>query len=179
MQFVRSDWVVVSISLWFLIACLISCFVIYIDRLASLGGVSVFFLSFFFFAAFSYRKSTCYFLSSDWYRKFKMGYCINFNIYYKYPPPLSPVSVEDLLLFSTTPWRLNEIFTPEDFHKIWVSPWKSFVKIKASSPKNSILFYSTLKKSSIYNLQLKNAISPYPGGGGGRRDRVHISKQMQ
>lgn len=49
MQFVRSDWVVVPISLWFLIACLISCFVIYIDRLASLGGVSVYFLFFYFF----------------------------------------------------------------------------------------------------------------------------------
>ena len=119
MQFVRSDWVVVSISLWFLIACLISCFVIYIDRLASLGGVSVFFLSFFFFAAFSYRKSTCYFLSSDWYRKFKMGYCINFNIYYKYPPP-PPFP----------PFRLRTYFyfllLPEDWMKY--SPLKTSIK---------------------------------------------------
>ena len=33
MQFVRSDWVVVSISLWCLIACLISCFVIYMQAI--------------------------------------------------------------------------------------------------------------------------------------------------
>ena len=38
------------------------------------------------------------------------------------PPPL-PLGWG--LIFSSYPWRLAKIaFTPEDFHKIWVYPWR-------------------------------------------------------
>ena len=65
-------------------------------------------------------------------------------------------------LFFLPQKRLNKIaFTPEDFHKIWVYPWRiwvlplmnigvpleNFVKIKAPPPKN---FTLPLKKSSIF-----------------------------
>ena len=60
--------------------------------------------------------------------------------------------------FNSYPWRLNKIaFTPEDFHKIRLCPWKTwllplknFVKSGAPAPKNSILLDSTPKKSSIF-----------------------------
>ena len=45
-------------------------------------------------------------------------------------------------------------------------PLKNFVKIKASSPKNSIFFYSTPKGIlNFYNLPLENFMVPQPGGG--------------
>ena len=47
-------------------------------------------------------------------------------------------------------------------------PLKNFVKIKASSPKNSIFFYSTPKEIlNFYNLPLENSMVPQPGGVGG------------
>ena len=62
--------------------------------------------------------------------------------------------------------------------KNWVIPLKNmglplnnFVKIKASSPKNSIFFYSTPKGIlNFYNLPLENSMVPQPGGGCGGAD---------
>ena len=46
-------------------------------------------------------------------------------------------------------------------------PLKNCVKIKASSPKNSIFFYSNPKGVlNFYNLPLENSMVPQPGGGG-------------
>ena len=42
------------------------------------------------------------------------------------------------------------------------------MKIKASPPKNSILFYRAIEEiRNFYNLPLKNSMVPLPGGGGG------------
>ena len=46
-------------------------------------------------------------------------------------------------------------------------PLKNFVKIKASSPKNSIFFYSTPKGIlNFYNLPLENSMVHQAGGEG-------------
>ena len=45
-------------------------------------------------------------------------------------------------------------------------PLQNFVKIKAPSPMNSIIFYSTLEEIlSFYNLPLKNSMVPQQGVG--------------
>ena len=103
MQFVRSDWVVVSISLWFLIACLISCFVMYIDRLASLGGVSVYFLFFYFFSSIFIPKTDSLFSIIRLIPEIKMGYCINILTYIistlPPPPPIPPFRLRTYFYF--------------------------------------------------------------------------------
>ena len=97
-----------------------------------------------------------------------MGYCINFNIINSTAPLLSlfgcgltsifySLKIEQNIHSWRLPWNMG-------------SPRKSFVKIRASPPKNSILFYSTLKKSSIHNLKLYMYPWRIPlvrGGGGG------------
>ena len=45
-------------------------------------------------------------------------------------------------------------------------PLQNFVKIKAPSPMNSIIFYSTPKEIlNFYNLPLKNSMVPQQGWG--------------
>ena len=85
-----------------------------------------------------------------------MGYCINFNtINSTAPHPPPPLSLFGCGLTSI----FYSLKIEQNIHS-WRLPWnmgsprKSFVKIRASPPKNSILFYSTLKKSSIHKLKL-------------------------
>ena len=50
-----------------------------------------------------------------------MGYCIIFMSVPALPPWLRTYK----MTFSSYPWRLAKIAsTPEDFHKIWVYPWR-------------------------------------------------------
>ena len=85
-----------------------------------------------------------------------LGHCACINLIFLYPYPPPPPPAEDLLfllipedwlkLHSSLKTSRTFVFTPEEYG----STLKNFVKIKASPPKNSIVFYSTPKKSSIF-----------------------------
>ena len=71
--------------------------------------------------------------------------------------------------------------------KNWVIPLKNmglplrtFVKIKASPPKNSIFFYSTPKEIlNLYNVPLENSMVPQPGAEGGGEVDIKCNSPMQ
>ena len=127
MQFVRSDWVVVSISLWFLIACLISCFVIYMQAIIMIAWLRWGRFSLIFLQHFNTENRLAIFYHPTDIGKWAIAQIL--ILLTAPPPPPSPFSVADLLLFST-PWRLNKIFTPEDFHEIWVPLGKVLWKLE-------------------------------------------------
>ena len=55
------------------------------------------------------------------------------------------------LTFSSYPLRLTKIaFTPEDFHKIWVYPWRILWKLRLHPQRIPYFFTLPLKKSSIF-----------------------------
>lgn len=109
-----------------------------------------------------------------------------------FPTPPPPRTVEDLPFLLTLQEFHKIAFTPEDFKtsvKFRSTPEeckftpeellenvifpcsplnKILFKIKASSPKNSIFFYSSPKEIlNLYKLTLKNSIRLQPGGGAG------------
>ena len=87
------------------------------------------------------------------------------------------------LTFSSYPLRLAKIaFTPEDFRKIWVYPWRigSYPwriwvypwrivwKLRLHPQRIPYFFYSTPKEIlNFYNLPLENSMVRQPGGRGG------------
>ena len=69
------------------------------------------------------------------------------------------------LTFSSYPLRLAKIaFTPEDFRKIWVYPWRIVWKLRLHPQRILYFFYSTPKEIlNFYSLPLENSMVPQKG----------------